>query len=102
MAKVTADELKKLGTRFWVLDEVDEYPIEVEVSRGLYTSHGHILNVEVLVVDTGVKMVLCPRDLGIRPINYDNRPTQAFTTKEEIDEAVKSWAGVNPNFLEGD
>jgi hypothetical protein len=38
-------------------------------------------------------------DAGIRPYNYDNRATQVFTTKEECEQAIKLWAGRNPNFI---
>lgn len=38
-------------------------------------------------------------DRGVRPYNYDNRVTQLFTTKSDLELALKAWNGKNPNFI---
>lgn len=45
--------------------------------------------------------ILFPGDMGMRPWNYDQRPTQVFTTRAACEKAIKEWGGRNPNFLVG-
>lgn len=39
-------------------------------------------------------------DLGVPGYAYDNRTPQVFTTRESLEEAIKMWAGRNPNFVD--
>lgn len=106
MAKVTADMVKP-GKFFWLLGFDKEraltIPVRIEITSEVFLRYN-------------IPVVLCRQnpyqehvfyheplylgDLGIRPLNYDNRPTQMWTTKMECKRAIRRWKGRNPNFLE--
>lgn len=118
MSKVTMNELVK-GAHIW-MDGWDDklkvnVPLELIVVTGelvegirIYVIYAHYTDLPIIGPSYGISdnepdFWIYPADKGIRPINYDSRPTQLFTTKEEMQAAIDLWieAGKNPNFLVG-
>jgi hypothetical protein len=114
MAKLTGDIIKA-GLHVWALgynrNTRKDVPVELIVISGDAGSMGRLYvmpaNAESddkwLTKDPNTHQpVIYLGDSGVRPYNYDDRATQVFTTREEMEEAIALWGGKNPNFVTED
>lgn len=113
MAKVTAEHLVA-GAKIWMegydQNTLTKVPLELIVVSNTFSQNRHITvsyanqaDIEIIgPTNREEGFLLWPADRGIRPYNYDYRPTQLFTTREEMESAINFWEGENPNFLEGE
>lgn len=116
MAKLTGD-LIKAGMSIWVIGyERGVYnvqiPVELTIVDGVVkeTSNSMLINfvdanvwslkVTSLHEDTNGYPSMYLGDQGVRPYAYDNRCTQVFTTKEEVQALIDMVGDRNPNFVD--
>lgn len=117
MAKLTAEHLVA-GAKIWMAGysriTKKQVPLELKVVTGKLVEgirfHVHYANAtEHYIIGPSYSVTedepdfwVYLGDKGIRPYNYDSRPTQLFTTREEMQAAINLWDGKNPNSMIGD
>lgn len=114
MAKLTGD-LIKVGQRVWAVGYDKNLRIEVPVELVIISdiirpNSCEVVQVALATPNNGVvyygsipgtdMIGFYPGDDGVRPYNYDNRATQVFTTKEDLEQAMIVWDGRNPNWVD--
>lgn len=111
MAKVNGSHLKA-GAAIWTsgyVMGVGKVPVKLIVVSGAIEASNRVAVTYANPADAGTYAASPDHkdkadyvflgDRGVRPFNYDNRMTQVFTTKVELEMAINAWAGKNPNFI---
>jgi hypothetical protein len=111
MAKVNGSHLKA-GAAVWTtgyIRGVGKVPVKLIVVNGAIESSNRLevtydnpadATTHAASMDyENKKFFVFLGDRGVKPYNYDSRVPQLFTTKSDLELAIKAWDGKNPNFI---
>lgn len=102
--RTKAEDIKP-GVYLWVIGwspRGGDVPVRVQVKSHIGTyDEGYKFKVHVISDHHLHSSTIYPGDSGIRPLNYDQRPTQVWPTKRQCVRHMQMWEGKNPNFMTG-